>query len=109
MQDKYIFNIGDDVIRDDGRVGKITSICDCERCVERGFYEPTVIFDDEYETYITDWDYRNDFCGYYKIGNYMFGNLEDLESKQESIDRYEKILKKLYKEKAVIERLMEEQ
>lgn len=108
MQNKYIFNIGDEVITDDGRVGKITSICDCERCKERGFYEPTVIFEDGHDNYITHWDYTDNFGGYYKIGNYVFGNL-DLDTVQNFIDRHEHMLQKLYKNKSVILRLMEDQ
>ena len=70
MDNKYIFHVGDEVITDDGRVGKIASICTCERCEARGFYEPTVVFSDKYDNYITHWDYENEFFGYYKIGQW---------------------------------------
>ena len=109
MNSEYIFNVGDEVIRDDGSVGRITSICTCDRCEARGFYEPTVDFDSGNMSYITDWDYKDGFSGYYKIGDYVFGNLESLESKQNFIDRYEDILKRLYVQKEVIEKLMEVQ
>ena len=64
MDQKYTFHVGDEVITDDGRVGKITSICTCDRCKTRGFYEPTVDFHDGYHNYITHWDYENDCINY---------------------------------------------
>ena len=37
-----MFEVGDEVITSNGKVGIITDICTCEKCKERGFYEPTV-------------------------------------------------------------------
>ena len=51
------FKVGDQVITDDGRVGVIESICDCESCKDRGFYEPRVKMQDGYDQiWITDTD-----------------------------------------------------
>lgn len=36
----YEFRVGDEVETVDGMSGKIVSICHCERCAERGFFEP---------------------------------------------------------------------
>lgn len=107
MDRKYIFHVGDEVITVHGRVGKIASICTCERCEERGFYEPTVDFGDEYYNYITHWDEEDEFSHYYKIGDYIFGNL-DLESQQELISTLERRLAKAYARRDVILKLLTE-
>ena len=60
------FKVGDIVITDDGRVGFIKSICDCERCKARGFYEPTVsLLTGHNEIWITDTDKNNGFISFY--------------------------------------------
>ena len=67
-------NIGDKVIHIDGRKGEIISICTCERCKLRGFFEPKVKWgSDDYE-YITDSDEREGFKNFYKIGENIFEN-----------------------------------
>ena len=71
------FKVGDQVITNDGRVGVIEGICDCEYCKERGFYEPKVkmtIGNDE--IWITNTDKKNGFINFYKIGNQVFGNVD---------------------------------
>ena len=107
MSNKYIFRIDDEVITKHGRVGKITSICTCERCEERGFYEPTIDFGDGYYNYITHWDEEDEFSHYYKIGDHIFGNL-DLESQQQLISTLEKRLSKAYARRDVILKLLTE-
>ena len=108
MDQNIFFHVGDEVITDDGRVGKITSICTCDRCEARGFYEPTVDFHNGYNSYITHWDYDNDFCGYYKIGDYVFGNL-DLESVESTIKKLQKRLNDEVEKRDVILRLLMEE
>ena len=73
----YTFKVGDQVITDDGRVGTITDICICDRCKERGFYEPSAIMEDGDRIWITDTDKENGFKHYYQIGDRVFGNLEE--------------------------------
>lgn len=107
MDNKYNFHVGDEVITYDGRVGKITSICTCDRCEARGFYEPTVDLGGGYNNYITHWDYENNFCYYYKIGDYVFGNL-DLETVQETIRKLEKRLREEVTKRDVILKLLME-
>lgn len=72
------FKVGDQVITDDGRVGIIEGICDCDRCKKRGFYEPKVrmtIGNDQ--IWITDTDKRNGFISFYQIGDKVFGNIDE--------------------------------
>lgn len=71
------FKIGDEVITNEGRVGKIIDICTCDECKQRGFYEPEVEFDDGDTDYITISAKRNGFKYFYKIGDQIFGNLDD--------------------------------
>ena len=71
------FKVGDMVITADGREGVITSVCTCDRCKERGFYEPTIKFEDGGTDYIMISDKNNGFKSYYQIGNHFFGNLNE--------------------------------
>ena len=81
----YNFKVGDEVITSDGRIGIIESICDCDRCKKRGFYEPQVKLSEGVGgIYITDTDKKNGFSNFYKIGKYKFGNV-DTEDIRENI------------------------
>lgn len=72
------FKVGDQVITDDGCVGVIESICDCESCKKRGFYEPNVKTTiGNTGIWITDTDKRNGFLNFYKIGDKVFGNIDE--------------------------------
>ena len=56
------FKVGDKVITSTGKVGTITDICTCDKCKERGFYEPKV------EVKIGNGD---------KISDKVFGNIDE--------------------------------
>ena len=110
------FKVGDKVITDDGRVGTIESICDCERCKKRGFYEPTV----ELETgcdriWITDTDKKNGFMSFYSIGNHVYGNIDEeclhrqIASSNEIIVEHIKRSKELDKQLEVLKKCKAEQ
>ena len=72
------FRVGDEVITSTGEVGRIIDICTCDRCKERGFYEPTVEVEiGNNSIYITDNDKRNNFSSFYKIGDRIFGNIDE--------------------------------
>lgn len=72
------FKVGDTVITSDGRSGIIESICDCESCKKRGFYEPRVKLDIGLDDiWITDTDKRNGFANFFKIGDQAFGNIDE--------------------------------
>ena len=82
------FKVGDQVITDDGRVGIITDICTCESCKKRGFYEPSVETEiGLWDIYITDTCKNNGFKSFYRIGDRVFGNIdeEEIERMKQSI------------------------
>ena len=89
------FKVGDKVITSDGRTGTITSICECESCKKRGFYEPEVDFGD-YTDYIMFSDNEDGFKSYYKIGDRVFGNIDEepvIKELEEIGERYNKLVK----------------
>lgn len=96
------FKVGDEVITSTGKVGKITSICDCENCEERGFYEPTVETEDGDRIYLTDNDKRVNFRSFYKIGDQVFGNidkgvlLDEIKSTQQQLTELRDKIANLY-------------
>lgn len=47
-------------VRDSGHIGKITGVCDCEMCQERGYLEPII---DNFNIHITNWDKERNFKG----------------------------------------------
>ena len=72
------FQVGDEVITSTGEVGRITHICTCNFCRDRGFYEPTVEVEIGNDAiYITDNDKRNNFSSFYVIGDKVFGNIDE--------------------------------
>ena len=108
MENKYKFNIGDEVITVDGRRGEITDICECERCQDRGFCEPVWIDDDGDEIFITDCDLRSNFSIYHKIGNYYFAPFEK-DSLNKDIEYCESLLTKYRRMLKTIEELEDEE
>ena len=91
----YDFKIGDKVITTEGEVGIIVDICNCDRCVRRGFFEPIWVKDgDKYQNYITKFDAELGFNGFYKIGEYRFNEFDKGEVLQ-NMAYCEKELKKL--------------
>ena len=69
---KYDFRVGDYVEDATGRVGYIQSICQCEQCKARGFYELFVLYTDGNSDCITVYEYERGFPGYKRIGQYDF-------------------------------------
>ena len=69
---KYEFHVGDYVEDVTGKIGYINSICQCENCKARGFYEPCVMYVDGDCDYITVCEYEKGFPGYKRIGQYDF-------------------------------------
>ena len=65
------------MITNDGKTGVIKSLCTCERCKQRGFYEPKVAIDnDTTPFYISSFDRDEGFANFYRIGSRVFGNID---------------------------------
>ena len=89
------FKVGDEAITSTGEVGTIISFCTCQFCKERGFYEPTVEVEiGNNSIYITDNDKRNNFSSFYKIGDKVFGNIDE-DTVKNSIKSAKDQIKKL--------------
>lgn len=89
------FKVGDEVITSTGEVGRIIDICTCDKCRKRGFYEPTVEVEiGNNSMYITDNDKRNNFSSFYKIGDKVFGNIDE-DTVKDSIKSVKDQIKKL--------------
>ena len=101
----YEFHIGDEVITTEGIRGKITSICTCDKCEERGFYEAFWAVDgSDYEHCINIYDAKFGFKMFYKIGKYRFNDFNKDEILREMAS-YEDGLKQLRKQLKIIEEL----
>ena len=106
------FSVGDEVITSTGKVGEIVDICTCEQCQERCFYEPSVkVKIGNGDIWITDNDKRVNFRSFYKIGNRVFGNLDeddvlyDIKDNTEQIYSLQEVRAQLYKQLEVIHKL----
>lgn len=106
------FKVGDEVITATGKVGKITDICTCEKCQERGFYEPSVEVEVGYDgIWITDRAKESNFASFYKIGNHIYGNIDEdevdahLRRVNQQMDELVKEKSELHKQKEVIRKI----
>ena len=95
----YKFNVGDEVITSEGERGKITYICQCNKCKQRAFCEPIWVKDGESEEeYITNYMAQNGFRGFYRIGQYRFDDfcedilLKEIQDHEDDIMRCRKQL-----------------
>ena len=109
---KNTFKVGDEVITATGKVGKITDICTCEKCKERGFYEPSVEVEVGYDgIWITDRAKESNFASFYKIGNHIYGNIDEdevdahLKYVDLQMDELTKQKSELHKQKEVIRKI----
>lgn len=100
----YIFNVGDEVIAVNGEKGYITYICHCERCAERGFFEPSWEDDCGEMHYISNYEAENGFVNYYSVGNYRFNSFRK-DMLEEKLAYYEDITKRLKKQLRLINEL----
>ena len=82
----YEFRVGDEVETVDGMSGKIVSICHCEKCAERGFFEPLwETTDGKYSDYITVYQANHGFPGYRRIGKYVWNHDANEEKSTKNI------------------------
>lgn len=84
----YEFHVGDYVEDMDGRVGYISKICDCEKCKERGWYEPSIKYTNGTEDYISNYDVKSIPDCYIRIGAYDFTKKEKKKIEPLNIQGY---------------------
>ena len=108
------FKVGDQVITSTGEIGYIDWICTCDNCKERGFYEPHVEVEIGVDSiYITDNDKMRGFRSFYKIGDRVFGNIDEdsldysIQSKQSQICELQEDLVQLNAQLDVIKKIKE--
>lgn len=89
---RYTFKVGDKVITANGRTGKITGICTCDQCKQRGFYEANIEFNDKDTDYLMISDKKNGFKAYFSIGDRIFGNLDEKSVDKEINECYDRLL-----------------
>ena len=91
---EIIIRAGDKVITADGRVGRVTSVCDCEECAKRGFFKPTYnIKGNPEEHYIMIGQYQAGFPDFYLIGKNFFGNKISTEEMERRIAEQREVVR----------------
>lgn len=86
-----MFNIDQQVIDTTGNIGSVIFICECDDCKQRGFAEAEVKMVDGSTMWITEYDFKNNFSRFYKIGN----------------NRYPQHINQLYLNKIISEKTIE--
>ena len=105
----YEFAIGDKVITIYGEVGHIIDVCRCDRCLERGFREPTWRSDADHNIgRITIYDAERGFDDFYQIGKYRFGHTFNKSVVRAMIIKEEVELRRLKRRLQVMEELEKE-
>ena len=105
----YEFAIGDKVVTIYGEVGHVVDICRCDRCLERGFYEPTWKIDDSGVVgWITIYDAERGFDDFYQIGKYRFGRTFNKSVVRAMIIEKEVELRRLKRQLEMMEELEKE-
>lgn len=66
------FHEGDYVENNDGKIGYISSICHCDECKKRGFFEPIITYSDGTTDYISNYSVKTVSYDYKQIGTQKF-------------------------------------
>ena len=91
---EIIIRTGDKVITAGGRVGRVTSVCECAECAERGFFESKYEVKGEIgKHYITYSQYQNGFPDFYLIGKNFFGNKISVEEMERRIAEQREVVR----------------
>lgn len=74
------FHEGDFVESKDGKIGYISSICHCDECKKRGFFEPTITYSDGTTDYISNYSVKTVPSDYKQIGIQKFSTEDSIEN-----------------------------
>ena len=86
------FHEGDYVENNDGKVGYISSICHCDECKKRGFFEPTITYSDGTTDYISNHSVKTVSSDYKQIGTQKFSTEDVLRNRIASLEKENKEL-----------------
>lgn len=86
------FHEGDYVENNDGKVGYISSICHCDECKKRGFFEPTITYTDGTTDYISNYSVKTVSSDYKQIGTQKFSTEDVLRNRIASLEKENKEL-----------------
>lgn len=87
------FHDGDFVENKDGKIGYISSICHCDKCKKRGFFEPTITYSDGTTDYISNYSVKTVSSDYKQIGTQKFSTEDVLRSRVVALEKENKELK----------------
>lgn len=87
------FHEGDFIENKDGKIGYISSICHCDECKKRGFFEPTITYLDGTPDYISNYSVKTISSDYKQIGIQKFSTEDILRNKIAALEKENKELK----------------
>lgn len=88
------FHEGDYVENSDGKIGYISSICHCDECKKRGFFEPTITYSDGTTDYISNYSVKTVSSDYKQIGTQKFSTEDELRNRITVLEKENKELKR---------------
>lgn len=92
------FHEGDFVQRKDGEIGYVESVCHCDECLKRGFFEPTIKYLNGETEYLTNYDIKNIPKCYIQIGTHVFSkSIPEPEQGKNNYTKYSLIGEIIYK------------
>lgn len=86
------FHEGDYVENSDGKIGYISSICHCDECKKRGFFEPTITYSNGTTDYISNYSVKNVSSDYKQIGTQKFSTKDVLRNRIAALEKENKEL-----------------
>ncbi len=86
------FHEGDFVENNDGKIGYISSICHCDECKRRGFFEPTITYSDGTTDYISNYSVKTVSSDYKQIGTQKFSTEDVLRNRIAALEKGNKEL-----------------
>ena len=87
------FHEGDYVENNEGKIGYISSICHCDECKKRGFFEPTITYSDGTTDYISNYSVKTVSSDYKQIGIQKFSTEDVLRNRITALVKENKELK----------------
>lgn len=88
------FHEGDYVENSNGKIGYISSICHCDECKKRGFFEPTITYSDGTTDYISNYSVKTVSSDYKQIGIQKFSTEDVLRNRIVALEKENKELKR---------------